>query len=80
MRSKGLDPCALFAQVNSRSEWAQLAVTYREFRRCFTRTTVAEEPVLGPLGSLRHLHGESAAPDAGAAALKRLNAPAQRHN
>lgn len=59
MRSKSPDPCAPLAQVNSQSESTQLSVTYREFRGCFTFTTVAEEPVLRCLGSLRHLHGEA---------------------
>lgn len=59
MRSESLDPCASLAQVNSQSELTQFSVTYREFRGCFTFTTVAEEPVLWRLGSLRHLHGEA---------------------
>lgn len=59
MRSKSRDPCALLAQVNSREESTQLGVTYREFRGCSTFTTVAEEPVLWGLSSLRHLHGEA---------------------
>lgn len=59
MRSKTRDPCALLAQVNSQEESTQLGVTYREFRGCSTFTTVAEEPVLWGLSSLRHLHGEA---------------------
>lgn len=52
-------PCALLAQVKSRGERTRLSLTYREFRGCSTLTTVAEEPALWSLSSLRHLHGEA---------------------
>lgn len=50
---------ASWRRWNSQEESTQLGVTYREFRGCSTFTTVAEEPVLWALGSLRHLHGEA---------------------